>query len=296
MSLLNKFSLPFLCMALLGLGACDYSNPKPEKFTKAPFPTQTQDGKKIAAIDDGLSVKGISIVKERGEPKKAREEMASLKGLKTDTLFATETKNDAERFARLEDAVQKLSSKIESMSPAIVRLTEIDRDLENLTSQLEILVNQSSTAQSKPQFREANNTSQTLNNIPTAAGNTADNIPSTQNTAANIIKNIRIGDHANKTRIVFETSQKTDLNIFIDDVENIMSTSIGNTAMGFDPKTLGRKSSLINAVQSSVKSAADGDKTTLVFDLNGKTQKLAQGYIPPSAENANHRLYVDLKK
>jgi hypothetical protein len=62
----------------------------------------------------------------------------SAKGVNT-ALFTQEVKDEVARMERLENAVQELRNDFDAMSPAIVRLVAIEKDIQNLISQLEVL-------------------------------------------------------------------------------------------------------------------------------------------------------------
>ncbi len=54
-------------------------------------------------------------------------------------LFSTRLDDEVKRLDRLENAVQELRNDFDAMAPAIVRLVAIEKDIQNLISQLEVL-------------------------------------------------------------------------------------------------------------------------------------------------------------
>ncbi len=62
------------------------------------------------------------------------------KGLNADQLFAEKISNDNERFKRLENAVADLRREFDAVKPAIIRLTAVESDMEELITQLQSLV------------------------------------------------------------------------------------------------------------------------------------------------------------
>jgi hypothetical protein len=63
------------------------------------------------------------------------------RGINAKPLFADPVEDTDTRFERLENAVQELRSDFDSMSPAIVRLVSVEKDIQNLIDQLQTVVN-----------------------------------------------------------------------------------------------------------------------------------------------------------
>lgn len=60
-----------------------------------------------------------------------------MKGVNVDTLFAEKLKNSDERFDRLENTVLEMRKEINNVMPSIVRLVAIEGDIQNLTKELD---------------------------------------------------------------------------------------------------------------------------------------------------------------
>lgn len=73
----------------------------------------------------------------------------SAKGVNTH-LFSEKISGDSARIERLENAVQELRNDFDAMSPAIVRLVSIEKDLQNLIGQLDMLTNGGAAAAIPP--------------------------------------------------------------------------------------------------------------------------------------------------
>lgn len=76
----------------------------------------------------------------------------TAKGANTN-LFSAEVKGEVDRIDRLENAVQELRNDFDAMAPAIVRLVSIEKDLQNLIGQLDMLT--SGTAAPVPPIEES---------------------------------------------------------------------------------------------------------------------------------------------
>ncbi|HEU4838104.1 MAG TPA: hypothetical protein VFS88_01680 [Micavibrio sp.] len=65
-------------------------------------------------------------------------------------LFSQKLSSEVSRLDRLENAVQELRNDFDAMAPAIVRLVSIEKDIQNLISQLEVLTGDSPAAPVDP--------------------------------------------------------------------------------------------------------------------------------------------------
>lgn len=65
-------------------------------------------------------------------------------------LFSQKLSSEVSRLDRLENAVQELRNDFDAMSPAIVRLVAIEKDIQNLISQLEVLTGDAPSAPVDP--------------------------------------------------------------------------------------------------------------------------------------------------
>ncbi len=68
--------------------------------------------------------------------------LAPARGVNADTMFAEKLSSEDARFKRLENAVADLRREFEAVKPAIVRLSAVESDMEELVSQLQTLVPQ----------------------------------------------------------------------------------------------------------------------------------------------------------
>lgn len=73
----------------------------------------------------------------------------TAKGTNT-ALFSAQMSNEVDRLERLENAVQELRNDFDAMAPAIVRLVSIEKDLQNLIGQLDMLTSGEAAAAVPP--------------------------------------------------------------------------------------------------------------------------------------------------
>jgi len=293
-------------LALPNVTACDYGKPdRPKsKFSQPPYQTsksisidKARDIAEAAPEEDNISVHQVGLFKNN-------KSMAQPKGLNNENLFAARLSDDDARFDRLEQAVQALSDKIAKMSPTIAHLSEIDNDLENLTYQLEVMVNERDGIQKPaPTYRDASLKAPSMKPSPAAPvkkeaveyreakNNTApqDIEPASGNPSAGYItESLRVADHEGKTRLVFEGPQKINVDFVMNDNGRSATATIEGATIDVDPQSLSRRSSLIK--YASIKD------NTLQLMLTDKSQKVGQGYLPPTPANPNHRVYIDLSR
>ena len=65
--------------------------------------------------------------------------LAPPEGMKFTPLFAVPVKDDGQRFARLEQSVQALRNDFDTVTPTLVRLAAVEKDIRDLVSQLRTL-------------------------------------------------------------------------------------------------------------------------------------------------------------
>ena len=65
--------------------------------------------------------------------------LAPPEGMKFTPLFAVPVKDEAQRFARLEQSVQALRNDFDTVTPTLVRLAAVEKDIRDLVSQLRTL-------------------------------------------------------------------------------------------------------------------------------------------------------------
>jgi hypothetical protein len=71
--------------------------------------------------------------------------LAPARGVNADTMFAEKIKDEAARFKRLENAVADMRREFEAIKPAIVRLSAVEGDMQDLIGQLQSLTGTATT-------------------------------------------------------------------------------------------------------------------------------------------------------
>lgn len=140
-SMVKLSILTILCPVLLT--ACGESTPR--GYNGSP----TSDTLKPIAAPPGADEQP-PLAGMTGAPKTADGLPAlTAKGANT-ALFSSKLSDEVDRLDRLENAVQELRNDFDAMAPAIVRLVSIEKDLQNLINQLDMLTNGAAAAAVPP--------------------------------------------------------------------------------------------------------------------------------------------------
>ncbi len=226
-------------------------------------------------------------------------DLAKPSGLKINKLFADGTKDTNARFERLENVVQSMASDFKQLKPSIERLVTIESDLENITFQLENLLKQedvidSDTMAPKPMMVMPD---QSPSMLSTKIENTKSKAKKPYKTPKSYIKSgdlihtMRVADHAGKTRVVFETTEKLDYEVTIDNDENLITIQFKNGSLGSDPNTLRRFSKLFK----SIAEIKEGNGSLIIFELTKDSEIITKQRIKPGKNNVRHRIFIDFK-
>lgn len=323
------YKLCALSILLVSLSGCDFVSSSTRLFEPSSSNEKTAktsvslaDARNLAtpASESGMSVDPVTGLKNN--------DMAGPKGLNTSQLFVKPVQNDDERLGRLERAVQAIYDELADIKPPVRRLIAIEKDIQDLIAQLEtLLTHESVTAPTISNPQAVDYTAQIAqkggsNSAPSTAPPQnlvgSDNQGSAQNAQAPpapkeqtppaakppdqgkvkttgefVIRDVRMGDHAGKTRLVIETDRKMSYSADIDNAENLLTVIFDKGQMGITPSSIKMESKLIKAASSSAQS--DGS-LVMVFNLARDSALIDQGQIGPNKDNPNHRLYLDLKR
>lgn len=241
-----------------------------------------------------------------------------MKGINANTLFTEKIKNTGDRFNRVENAVVDLRQEFNTYKPSIVRLAAVESDIQNLIKELEVLL-QETPADQPPQ---------TLINPPITAPQlqvkqieplspqkvdkkpppyikkekprkvakstiaTKKKTTTPTNHDGLVALNLRVGEHAGKSRIVFDTNHRTNFSIDLDNDENLIIIELPD-ARWIDGKSKTFKGSKL--LESYSISPINNDKgTMIVLSLKTTTTILREKRLSPDKDTTYHRIYFDL--
>ncbi len=255
-----------------------------------------------------------------------------MKGINADTLFSEKIKNTDDRFSRVETAVVDLRKEFETYRPAIVRLAAVESDIQNLIKELEILLQETPnqqppldlTSRSEPSLQV-----QQLDPQPPPPPEPQDAVSDREYKAESkptpkatsppaepprmeeppdkpkppekpiekydgiVATNLRIGEHADKVRIVLDTNQKTGFSIDLDNNEKLIIVELP------DARWVGKNSESYKSsklIDSYVTEEINGGKGTMVvISLKKATSVIQEKRLTPDGSIPYHRIYFDLK-
>lgn len=324
----KKYGFVFLWLAMLTTAGCDVSMPSPnaprgeartEKLnTNIPI-DEARDIAKPIGETPGLSV---DVPNPMGTP----DGMSEARGLNV-RLFDTAVSDD-ERFERLEGAVQKLRDDFDSVAPAINRLIAIEREIQGLVDQLEVLVgnengmDSSSVPPIPTSLVEEETIDPVVPNIPDPLPPQDITPPSEEAMAQDVaapsptmqaqpqqqpqaqqpqpttpafastlrIEKIRAANHAKMSRIVIELAQAPKYSAVITP-ENTLMITFDGAQINADFEDKGAGSSLVSGT-SSVAPSDSG--YVLSIPLKRASRIVSQGVLKPDGAVTTHRLYFDL--
>ena len=241
---------------------------------------------------------GNSVVTPQSEAIETLQVLSAPKGLNTKRLFAEPISNPDARFNRLEREVQDLRDDFDLVSPAITRLVAVEQDMRDLMGQLETLVaSESQPGEIVVQNVDAPvavppNTTPILSTAPTPVTQPipAVTVPTSAIPAGTIaVKNLRIGEHTDKTRMVLDMTDEAPFTATLNADGMGMVIAFPKAAWQADASWSSNVAPLIRSYTASP--MADGG-TRLDVTFVEKASLKYKGYIEP--RNGLSRLVIDL--
>ena len=242
-----------------------------------------------------------------------------MKGINADTLFTENIKDSGDRFNRVENAVVDLRKEFDSYKPSIVRLAAVESDIQNLINELEVLLQETPANQppqtlvepSEPHLQvtqlapqqitppEPQKISQVPHHIEKEKPpekppkkKTPPKATPPPNHDGIVALNLRVGEHADKSRIVFDTNQRTNFSIDLDNDERLIIIELPKARWIDGSSKTFSDSKLLESY--SVEPLNDGKGSMIVISLKKTTKILREKRLSPDNENAYHRIYFDL--
>ncbi len=254
------------------------------------------------------------------------------RGLNADQLFAEDIRDQNRRFGRLENAVIEIRRDLDAMMPAISRLIAVEKDIQDLIAQLEILLyedSRSSAARASAPDRspapvaasghapvplqQSAESPAPSPSVQDALASTAVSSPPRQqppaqdvqparqaspppvpaaSAAGTPVRQMRIGEHGDKTRIVLDTGGSVSYRYDVDNHENLMIVELDGVAWQGQQSWSSQSAPLVTAY--SVQPGQGGQPTRLVVQLRHDASVIKDMMLPPN-DTPYHRLVIDLK-
>lgn len=147
----NRYKILFFVMlAALILGGCATND---GKSSRGAFDGRDISNARKVEVKNNINIDDLRDVSEADSETDSQQSVRSsgikttdgqLLGFKTKILFSESLSNEADRFDRLENAVQDIRDEFDKMSPSINRLVSIESDIRELHDQLKVLINNGS--------------------------------------------------------------------------------------------------------------------------------------------------------
>lgn len=235
-------------------------------------------------------------------------ELQPSRGVNVDELFAADISDPIQRVQRVENAVIELRRDLDAVMPAIVRLVAIEKDMEQLVTQLQTLLrNEPPTAPTMP----AMNAPQALNPAmqgterpvqppaqvtpppqkSVSAQSAAPAKPSSPAIQGDVtVKRLRIGEHSDKTRLVMDVGGgKPQYSYDLDNNENLLVVELPNAGWTGQQSWASSKAPLI----ASYSVSPSGDGSRLIIQLKKPVRVIKDTILGPNG-SPDHRLVLDL--
>lgn len=241
------------------------------------------------------------------------------RGVNTKALFAEEIRDTDHRMTRLENAVQEIRNDFDAISPSIIRLVAIEQDIQDLVGQLEILLKEEPVpeansapipavanaeplplgqpAKTEPAIPAAVPPAPTAVPAPSAtppvpAGQAAPHTPLPQaGVGSSQVLDLRIGEHAEKTRIVLDTSTAVAYSTDLDNDEKLLLVELPEAKWNAPSTKSFGNSPMLESYRTEPLN--DGQGTLLVLQLRHPARILFKGSMAATSGNGK-RIVIDV--
>ena len=252
-----------------------------------------------------------------------------MKGVNIDTLFSKELRDSNKRFDRVEDAVVDLRKEFESLKPSMVRLAAVESDIQNLITELEVMLQETPSPQmhATTSGTGGNGADLSVSQLPTDPRPPPNvGIPKTEATSASkppkhtgaapkaqphkklkpapkapapvkkydgvVATTLRVGEHSDKVRVVIDTNVRTDFTIDYDKDENLITIELPDARWVGDLQKALSDSKLVKSW--SVTSINNDKGSLVVMTLKKSSSIILQKRLSPDNGSHYHRIYFDL--
>jgi hypothetical protein len=236
------------------------------------------------------------------------------RGVNLESLFAEDIKDPVDRVKRVENAVVEIRRDFDSVLPAIVRLTAVEQDMQELLTQLDGLLRSEPPATNETMIQAEAAPASSMNAAsaapasitppahdpppqaappaaaPVAAAATPPAAPATSGGGANVTA-LRVGEHTGKTRLVFDMSGASAYRYDLDNAENLLVLELAGAGWSAAATQTFAKSPIL---QSYSTQAMDGGGTRVILQLKRAATVAYEAALKPEG-SSGHRLVVDLK-
>lgn len=240
-------------------------------------------------------------------------------GVNLETLFAQDIRDPIERVKRVENAVIDIRQELDAITPSIVRLVAVEKDIQSLVEQLEVLLQNeppqsmnttqaaypSGKQQVSPPPRTTNGQGLPESGTPSAAGMPMALTPQTVYTpppeppkartsliaASGInVREARLGEHKNKTRLVLDVSGPTSFRYDLDKTENLLIIELPQAGWTAATEWASKKAPLVASY--SVQPMNGGSR--VIIPLKHSADVIYSGSYAPNKDSQDYRIVLDI--
>lgn len=235
-------------------------------------------------------------------------------GMNVEQLFAQDIRDPIERVKRVENAVIDIRKELNAITPSIVRLVAVEKDIQNLVEQLEVLLqNEPQSMSTEPSAQDRN---RQVSASPPPSGNrqglsgagitprpsstpdagTAqrprqEEAPAPSGSGVTSVREVRIGEHKDKTRLVLDVSGKASFRYDLDTLENLLVIELPDAGWSASRSWRSQKAPLMASY--SVQDMQNGG-SRMIIQLKHSASVVHSGTIAPNKDSRNHRVVIDL--
>lgn len=231
------------------------------------------------------------------------------RGVNLETLFSEDIKDPVDRVKRVENAVVEIRRDFDSVLPAIVRLTAVEQDMQELLTQLDSLLRSEPPVASAPVTADPLPAASSIDAASAAPANITPPAaqaavpaqtpvatppatpPPAAATSGTRVTALRVGEHPGKTRLVFDMTGASSYRYDLDNAENLLVLELAGAGWAAAATQNFAKSPLL---QSYSTQAMDGGGTRVILQLKRAAGVAYEAALKPEGGNGN-RLVIDLK-
>jgi hypothetical protein len=342
------FALSLMTLAQTGCGLSPFGNDDDSKSTQGNTPKTTQNNG-VGSLDprdlasppqpsEGITVDPpaplVGTAGTTGPPDAMAEAgrfeprpggMLGSLGVNLETYFAEDIQDPGERVKRLERALTAIHGDIKTVAPSIQRLVAVEGDIQELVTQLEVLLENEAAAPAatpapapySPYGAAASREPEPLTPAapavapaaqpppaapaasdapykPPAYLNAGSSAPAPAATSGGAsVTSLRVGEHADKVRLVIDVSADTPYKVDIDNNEKILIIELPDAGWSTAREATYGKTPILQSYR--VDSGKDGKGSMLIMPLKQASTIVYQSKLN-ALSGTGKRIVVDLAR
>jgi hypothetical protein len=205
-------------------------------------------------------------------------------GLNLETYFAQDIQDPLARTKRLERAMIAMQKDLRVMAPLLQQINgpnpDLDAVMDSIATQAPENLVQTHAASQQPVGTKSEPATLRAKPVTTPAGNKA------------VVTGVRVGEHPDRVRVVFDVSQKTTYKADLDNTENLLVVEMPDAGWQM-PSTF--ESFNTPVIKSYKVDSLNSGGHIFILQLKGTTEILSQDKLP-APSGSGERIVIDLRK